>query len=121
MAGGFVGVLIVGVQRAVFSNEAGIGSAAIAHAAAKTKEPVREGIVALLGPFVDTIVICLMTALVVLITGVYDDPALEGVTGAALTSQAFASVIGCGGEVDTGRAGAVVQSSARRSIGDDHL
>ena len=94
MAGGFLGVLVVGVQRAVFSNEAGIGSAAIAHAAAKTKEPVREGIVALLGPFVDTIVICLMTALVVLITGVYNDPALEGVTGAALTSQAFASVIG---------------------------
>jgi len=93
VAGGFLGALVVGVQRAVFSNEAGIGSAAIAHAAAKTKEPVREGIVALMGPFIDTIVICLMTALVVLITGVYNDPAYESVTGAALTSQAFASVI----------------------------
>ncbi len=94
MGGGFLGVLVVGVQRAVFSNEAGIGSAAIAHAAAKTREPVREGIVALLGPFVDTVVICLMTALVILITGVSTRSDLQGVTGAALTSEAFASVIG---------------------------
>ena len=94
MAGGFLGVLIVGVQRAVFSNEAGIGSAAIAHAAAKTDEPVREGIVALLGPFIDTIVICVMTALVILITGVWNDPALAELQGAALTSKAFGSVIG---------------------------
>ncbi len=91
--GGLVGVLVIGVQRAVFSNEAGVGSAAIAHAAAKTKEPVREGIVALLGPFIDTIVICLMTALVVLITGVTTNPAMEGIEGAALTSQAFGSVL----------------------------
>jgi AGCS family alanine or glycine:cation symporter len=93
IAGGLVGVLVIGVQRAVFSNEAGIGSAAIAHAAAKTDEPVREGIVALIGPFIDTIVICLMTALVVLITGVHDDPQYAGVEGAALTSKAFASTI----------------------------
>ena len=93
IAGGFLGVLIIGVQRAMFSNEDGIGSAALAHAVAKTKEPVREGVAALLGPFIDTIVICLMTALVVLITGVNVDPAHEGVTGAALTSEAFASVI----------------------------
>lgn len=93
-AGGLVGVLVIGVQRAVFSNEAGIGSAAIAHAAAKTKEPVREGIVALLGPFIDTIVVCLMTALVVLITGVTGDPAYKGFEGAALTSAAFGTVIG---------------------------
>ena len=94
VAGGILGAIIVGVQRAVFSNEAGVGSAAIAHAAAKTNEPVREGIVALIGPFIDTIVICLMTALVVLITGVWNDPAMAGVEGAALTSKAFASSIG---------------------------
>ncbi len=94
IAGGFLGVLVVGFQRAVFSNEAGIGSAAIAHAAAKTDEPVREGIVAMLGPFIDTIVICLMTALVILITGVWEDPSMQGIQGAALTSKAFESVIG---------------------------
>lgn len=93
LGGGFLGVLIVGVQRAVFSNEAGIGSAAIAHAAARTREPVREGIVALLGPFVDTVLVCLMTALVILITGVSTRSDLQGITGAALTSEAFATVI----------------------------
>ncbi len=68
MAGGVMGALILGMQRAVFSNEAGVGSAAIAHSAAKTDEPIREGMVAMLGPFIDTIVICLMTATVLLIT-----------------------------------------------------
>jgi AGCS family alanine or glycine:cation symporter len=67
--GGIVGVLIVGFQRAAFSNEAGIGSASIAHSAAKTDEPVSEGIVALLEPFIDTVVICTMTALVIVISG----------------------------------------------------
>jgi alanine or glycine:cation symporter, AGCS family len=67
--GGFLGVLVIGIKRAVFSNEAGIGSAAIAHSAAKTDEPVSEGIVALLEPFIDTVVICTMTALVVVVTG----------------------------------------------------
>ena len=66
--GGFVGVLVVGFQRAAFSNEAGVGSAAIAHAAAKTDYPAREGLVALLGPFIDTVVICTMTALVLIVT-----------------------------------------------------
>jgi len=66
--GGFLGVLVQGMRRAAFSNEAGLGSAAIAHAAARTKEPVREGVVAMLGPFIDTIVVCTMTALAVLIT-----------------------------------------------------
>ncbi len=89
--GGFIGVLIQGVRRAVFSNEAGIGSAAIAHAAARTEEPVREGIVALLEPFIDTVVVCNMTALVVVITGVYQD--LER-TGVDLTAAAFGTVIG---------------------------
>ena len=91
--GGFIGVLVVGFQRAAFSNEAGAGSAAIAHSAAKTKYPVREGIVALLEPFIDTVVICTMTALVITITGVYDNPAYADLVatnqGAALTSRAF--------------------------------
>lgn len=70
--GGFFGVLIQGFRRAAFSNEAGVGSAAIAHSAAKTAYPIREGIVALLEPFIDTVVICTMTALVIVITGAYD-------------------------------------------------
>ena len=90
--GGFVGVLIVGFKRAAFSNEAGVGSASIAHAAAKTKEPVSEGMVALLEPFIDTIVICTMTAFVIIITGTYQDT--SGLGGSELTSQAFGSVIG---------------------------
>ena len=92
MGGGLLGVLVVGVQRAAFSNEAGVGSAAIAHSAAKTKEPIREGCVALLGPFIDTIVVCSMTALVILITGAWDNSDWvvdQGLAGAALTSRAF--------------------------------
>lgn len=91
--GGLIGVLVVGFQRAAFSNEAGIGSAAIAHSAARTEYPVREGIVALLEPFIDTVVICTMTALVIVITGAYDNPAYAEVIGArkgaALTSMAM--------------------------------
>ncbi|NBC22400.1 MAG: amino acid carrier protein [Gammaproteobacteria bacterium] len=92
VAGGAVGVMIMGFRRAVFSNEAGLGSASIAHAAARTREPVSEGYVALLEPFIDTVVICTMTALVI-ITTVYD-PALAGseVNGIELTAAAFASV-----------------------------
>ncbi len=89
--GGFVGVLIVGFKRAAFSNEAGVGSASIAHAAAKTKEPVSEGMVALLEPFIDTIVICTITAIVIIITGSYTN--VGGLGGSELTSQAFGSVI----------------------------
>ena len=91
MYGGFIGVLIQGFRRAAFSNEAGVGSASIAHSAAKTDEPVSEGIVALLEPFIDTVVVCTMTALVIIITGVYTN--VDGVEGAELTSQAFGSVI----------------------------
>ncbi|MDP7567415.1 MAG: alanine/glycine:cation symporter family protein [Flavobacteriales bacterium] len=87
--GGLIGVLIQGFRRAAFSNEAGVGSASIAHAAAKTNEPVSEGIVALLEPFIDTVVICTMTALVLIITGFHD---VQGVEGAQMTSQAFGSV-----------------------------
>jgi AGCS family alanine or glycine:cation symporter len=96
MGGGLVGVLVVGVQRAAFSNEAGIGSAAIAHSAAKTDEPIREGCVAMLGPFIDTVVVCSMTALVILITGAWDRSDWivdEGLQGAALTSRAFGNEI----------------------------
>ncbi|HAI77354.1 MAG TPA: alanine glycine permease [Microscillaceae bacterium] len=90
--GGFVAVLIIGFQRAAFSNEAGIGSASIAHSAAKTNHPISEGMVALLEPFIDTVVICTMTALVIVISGTYqsNSAAPEGI---ALTSRAFATVI----------------------------
>lgn len=92
MKGGFIGVMIMGFRRACFSNEAGVGSAPIAHAAAKTKEPVSEGIVALLEPFIDTVVICTMTALVIIFTGYYAPELSQGITGAQLTSNAFGSV-----------------------------
>ena len=95
--GGFLGVLIIGVKRAVFSNEAGIGSAAIAHSAAKVKNHIEEGVVALLEPFIDTIVVCTMTALVIIITGAYLDPSnaelIANNQGGALTSAAMSSVI----------------------------
>ena len=93
LAGGFIGAMIIGFRRAVFSNEAGLGSAAIAHSAARTDEPVSEGYVALLEPFIDTVVICTMTALVITTT-VYD-PALAaaGVSGIELTTRAFASTL----------------------------
>jgi len=94
--GGTVGVLIQGFRRAAFSNEAGIGSASIAHSAAKTDEPISEGIVALLEPFIDTVVICTMTALVIIITGNAPEALVAGVTNDAaidLTSRSFASVI----------------------------
>ncbi len=90
VGGGFIGVLIQGLKRASFSNEAGVGSAAIAHAAVRTREPLTEGYVALLEPFIDTVVICTMTALVIVITGAYANA--EGLTGVALTASAFQSV-----------------------------
>lgn len=90
--GGLIGALLVGIQRGAFSNEAGIGSAPIAHAAVKTSQPASEGIVALLEPFIDTVVVCSMTALVIVITGNYGE-AFSGSGGIAITSQAFASVI----------------------------
>ncbi len=107
VAGGFVGALIQGFKRAAFSNEAGVGSAAIAHSAVKTKEPITEGFVSLLEPLIDTVVICTMTALVITISGqLISDPAtglyvLDGAriatvdnnTGVALTSAAFGAGI----------------------------
>lgn len=106
VAGGMVGALIQGFKRAAFSNEAGVGSAAIAHSAVKTKEPITEGFVSLLEPFIDTVVICTMTALVIIITGqLIQDPntgnfvlneagkiaTVGDTSGVALTSAAFSS------------------------------
>jgi len=91
--GGIIGVMIVGFQRAAFSNEAGIGSASIAHSAAKTPYPVSEGFVALLEPFIDTVIICTMTAFVIIITGYYQPEIAMGHSGSQLTSMAFSSVI----------------------------
>ncbi|NDR55311.1 alanine/glycine:cation symporter family protein [Aliiruegeria sabulilitoris] len=109
VAGGLVGALIQGFKRAAFSNEAGVGSAAIAHSAVRTKEPITEGFVSLLEPFIDTVVICTMTALVITISGqlIMDGDTgrfilneagtmistVDGNTGVALTSAAFATGI----------------------------
>ncbi|WP_299755502.1 alanine/glycine:cation symporter family protein [uncultured Pontibacter sp.] len=91
IGGGVVGVMIQGLRRGMFSNEAGIGSASIAHSAVKTNVPVTEGFVASLEPFIDTVVVCTMTALVIVVTGAYQmDAAGDGI---ALTSTAFATVI----------------------------
>lgn len=90
--GGAVGALIVtGVRRAAFSNEAGIGTATLAHGAAKTKEPVREGLVAMMGPFIDTLVVCTMTALAILVTGVWNSGEANGIS---LTASAFQEAMG---------------------------
>ena len=88
--GGVLGALIVGFRRAAFSNEAGLGSAAIAHSAVRTREPLTEGFVALWEPFIDTVVICTMTALVIIVSGQYLH---SGADGVALTSAAFAGVL----------------------------
>lgn len=95
IAGGFVGVLVQGFRRAAFSNEAGIGSASIAHSAVKTKYAASEGMVALLEPFIDTVVVCTMTALVLIITGnvTGDNASLNNAQAILLTSGAFESVI----------------------------
>ncbi len=92
--GGFAGAAVAqairwGVARGLFSNEAGLGSAPIAHGAAQTNEPVREGLVAMLGPFIDTIIICTMTGLVIIVTGAYQG----GLSGADLTAHAFGSAL----------------------------
>jgi len=93
ISGGVIGVLVQGFQRSAFSNEAGLGSAAIAHAAARTDEPVRAGIVALLEPFIDTVVICNLTALAIIVTGTYLPYQGGDATGVTITVAAFATVI----------------------------
>ncbi len=90
MKGGFIGVMMMGFRRASFSNEAGIGSASIAHSASKTDRPISEGFVSLLEPFIDTVIVCTMTALVLVFTGYAADP--QGLTGSSLTNAAFTSI-----------------------------
>jgi AGCS family alanine or glycine:cation symporter len=94
VAGGAIGVIVIGVQRAVFSNEAGIGSAPIAHSAVQTKEPITQGYVSLLEPFIDTVVICTLTALVIVTTFYYDPSFNAGLDGIGMTSAAFERNIG---------------------------
>ncbi|MCA8888182.1 MAG: alanine/glycine:cation symporter family protein [Parvularculaceae bacterium] len=90
--GGLVGALINGIRRATYSNEAGVGSSAIAHSAVKTSEPLTEGFVASLEPFIDTVVVCTLTALVVIVTGAYEPFLFHAdVRGIEITSAAFAS------------------------------
>jgi AGCS family alanine or glycine:cation symporter len=99
VAGGIFGAMIQGFQRAVFSNEAGLGSAGIAHSASRVKYPVRQGLVSLYEPFIDTVVVCTMTALVIILTGSYLggtealDAAIAAKQGAVITSTAFGSVV----------------------------
>ncbi|MDG1730048.1 MAG: alanine/glycine:cation symporter family protein [Algibacter sp.] len=95
VAGGAIGVLVQGFRRAAFSNEAGVGSASIAHSAVKTKYPASEGMVALLEPFIDTVVVCTMTALVLIITGnvTAENASLNDAQAILLTSGAFESAI----------------------------
>ena len=90
MKGGFIGVLIIGLQRAAFSSEAGVGSAAIAHSATKTNNPIADGFTSLVEPFIDTMVVCTMTALVLIFTGMHE---VDGLGGVELTSDAFGSVV----------------------------
>ncbi|WP_462418343.1 alanine/glycine:cation symporter family protein [Kytococcus sp. Marseille-QA3725] len=87
--GGIIGVAIVGMQRALFSNAAGVGSAGIAHSAVRTRRPAQEGIIASLEPFIDSVVICTMTALAIIVTGLHTSSESDGV---ALTSEAFGTV-----------------------------
>jgi len=93
MYGGFIGVMVIGIKRAVFSNEAGAGSAAIAHSAAKTEKPISEGMVALLEPFIDTVLVCTITALTIVCTGVHRQPEIQQLAvdskGSMVTLAAF--------------------------------
>lgn len=90
LGGALGGLILLGIRRGAFSNEAGIGTAPMAHGAAKTKQPVREGLVAMLGPFIDTIIVCTLTALCILVTGVWQSSDTNGVS---LTASAFSSSI----------------------------
>ncbi len=95
LGGALGGLIILGIRRGAFSNEAGIGTAPMAHGAAKTNEPIREGLVAMLGPAIDTLVVCTLTALAILVTGVWKTAAVEGVSlsGVSLTAAAFEEAI----------------------------
>lgn len=93
IAGGFLGVMVQGVKRAVFSNEAGAGSAAIAHSAAKTDRPMSEGFVALLEPFIDTVIVCTITALMIVVSGMYNDPEVKALAGSGKGAQITLMVV----------------------------
>ena len=96
VSGGALGsMIIIGVRRGMFSNEAGTGTETMAHGAAKTNEPVREGLVAMLGPFIDTILVCSITALVILISGVYN----QDLNGVSMTAAAFKKELGLPGQI----------------------
>ena len=96
IAGGAIGTMIsIGVRRGLFSNEAGSGTETMAHGAAKTKEPVREGLVAMLGPFIDTIIVCSITAIVILLSGVYT----QNLNGVSMTVSAFENELGILGKI----------------------
>ena len=93
VTGGFLGVMVQGVKRAVFSNEAGAGSAAIAHSAAKTDRPMSEGFVALLEPFIDTVIVCTITALMIVVSGMYTDPTVKSLAGDGKGAQITLMVV----------------------------
>ena len=96
VSGGALGsVIIIGVRRGMFSNEAGTGTETMAHGAAKTTEPVREGLVAMLGPFIDTLVVCSITAIIILLSGVY----VEDLNGVSMTAEAFKRELGIPGQI----------------------
>ncbi|MEQ9396333.1 alanine/glycine:cation symporter family protein [Haliea sp.] len=95
VGGGLLGVILIGVSRGAFSNEAGVGTEVMAHGAAKTNEPIREGLVAMMGPVADTLVVCTCTALVILLAGTWTDPG--DLTGITLTANAFRADLGAPG------------------------
>ena len=96
VSGGALGsMIIIGVRRGMFSNEAGTGTETLAHGAAKTTEPIREGLVAMLGPFIDTILVCSITAFIILLSGVY----IEDLSGVSITAEAFKSELGIIGQI----------------------
>ena len=92
LTGGLIGAFVAGMRRAVFSSEAGIGTAVVAHSQAKTREPASEGLVALLEPFIDTVLICTLTGLTIVVAGVWNPATNGGLEGVAMTSAAFATV-----------------------------
>lgn len=108
-AGGFVGVMLIGISRGAFSNEAGVGTEVMAHGAARTSEPIREGLVAMLGPVIDTMVVCTCTAIVILLTGQWENPGeLSGIT---LTATAFRTELGTPGIVALGFVALILSST----------
>lgn len=94
MTGGLWGLILIGIRRAVFSNESGVGTAPMFHGQSKTKEPIQEGLVAMLGPFIDTIIVCSLTAVVIIISGAHLETETNGI---AMTLNAFESSIPYGG------------------------